>query len=165
MEKKNLDYNLIIKGVLVVGGLYTGYKVLNTLFTGLGLIKSKDETDLDNNINSGTSAAADAFNPAYYRDAKAKGKIIKDLSLSDQNLYKTQLYNCIGYIFDSPYNCLTVFQKLSYKTQVSVLADAFQNAYGSELLGYLLTKLDTDKQRTILNQILKRVGDLPSGIS
>ncbi len=166
MNRKDIDYNFLIKGGLIVGGLFVGYKIVNSLLEGIGLKKSDEEKKLDEEIHQNYTNALDAFNPLYYQDAKRQGYRIQDLTPSEQNIIKEAVYKCIGYVYDSPQKCLAAFTSyLKFKTQVSVIAHTFVNAYGESMLGYLTDRLDTDSQREVLNQILSFVANLPSGIS
>lgn len=165
MNKKDLDYNFLIKGGLVIGGLFIGLKIVNSLLTGLGLKKSEDEIKIDTDIKNNYASALEAFNPEYYLQAKAAGKSIQDISASSQEIIKKAVHNCIGYIYDDPQKCLAAFTaNLKFKTQVSVVSHSFLNAYGETMLGYLANSLDTASQKDVLNQILEYVKYLPTGI-
>ena len=50
-KKINLDYNFIIKGGLVLGGLYFGYKIINILFKAVGLTPDKEQIKKDVELN------------------------------------------------------------------------------------------------------------------
>lgn len=164
--KKEIDYNFLIKGGLVVGGLFIGYKLVNSLLQGLGLKKTDNELKLEENIKNNYASALEAFSPEYYLQAKSAGKIIQDISPGSQDIIKNAVYNCIGYIYDNPQKCLAAFTtNLKYKTQVSVVSHSFENAYGESMLGFLSDHLDTASQKDILNRILEFVKNLPSGIS
>ncbi len=163
---RGVNKNIIIYGVLGAAGLYAGYKLLSTILEGLGLKKSEEEKKIDSEIENNYVKVQDVFSPNYYLNAKSQGKRIQDVSPSDQEYIKSSIYNCIGYFYDSPQKCLSAFTtNLKYKTQVSIVAHSFLNAYGQDMLGYMTDRLDTGGQRQVLNQILSYVNSLPSGIS
>ena len=165
-QGEKIDTNLLIKGLLILGGGLLGLKIINTVLQGLGLKKTDDEIQIDNAIKENYSGALEAFNPEYYLQAKASGKTIRSISAESQQIVKSSIYNCIGYVYDNPQKCLAAFTtNLKYKTQVSVVSHSFVNAYGESMLGYLTDRLDTASQKAVLNQILEYVKNLPSGIS
>jgi hypothetical protein len=146
-----------------VGGLVT-YKLANTFFEGFGLKKTDEEREIEDSIEENFNKGKESWNPAFYLNAKAAGRIIQDLSAIDQERLKNMIYNqCVGYIYDSPSFCITAITTLKYKTQVSVLAHAFENAYGKDLLSFLTDRLDSTGQKKALEEILRHVAYLPNG--
>ncbi|HNC36739.1 MAG TPA: hypothetical protein PLD32_09240, partial [Saprospiraceae bacterium] len=105
-QGEKIDTNLLIKGLLILGGGLLGLKIINTVLQGLGLKKTDDEIQIDNAIKENYSGALEAFNPEYYLQAKASGKTIRDISAESQQIVKSSIYNCIGYVYDNPQKCL-----------------------------------------------------------
>lgn len=119
--------NLILWGL----GIAAGYNyVLVPLLESLHLKKS--DTQLANE-----AAPVIQNNPwsiNFYKSAPGGSALLTTAVAKD---YAYQLYEYPGIFFDSYNTVLGVFQKLRTKTQVSFLADIFQQEYKQSLYGYL----------------------------
>ncbi len=95
---------------------------------------------------------SNSFDPSYYKKVKG-AQLLPQTSLA---LYRDKIYKAdtLGPINDDQ-AVIDVFNKLTYKTQVSQLADAFQQKYKQNLLEFLgMLKKDN------LNLILTKVNGL-----
>jgi hypothetical protein len=128
MAKSNFlkDNSSLIIGLVVV---YFGYtKVIKPLLEGVGLSKSEAELEIEKQ----TSNPASPWNPNYWR--KAGATIITNAQV--QKFIET-IWNAPGYVYDDFDAVLGVFKQLKTKSQVSYLADKFNQVKGKDLLNWL----------------------------
>jgi hypothetical protein len=117
--------NLII-GLVVV---YFGYtKIVKPLLESVGLSQSEAELEVEKQ----TSNPQSAWNPNYWR--KGGATIITNENV---NNYIEKIWNAPGYFSDDFDAVLGVFKQLKTKSQVSYLADKFNQVKGKDLLNWL----------------------------
>lgn len=117
--------NLII-GLVVV---YFGYnKVIKPLLENIGLQKSSEELEIEKQ----TSNPLSPWNPNYWR--KTGATIITNANV---NKYIDTIWNSVGYFYDDFDAVLGVFKQLKTKSQVSYLADKFNQSKSKDLLNWL----------------------------
>ncbi len=152
---KILDYkyfwHIIVTIVIVV-----------VLFVYLNKRKKKEQyalfLDAINDISTQSGDAADkakysnAFDPSYYKKVTG-AQLLPQTSLT---LYRDKIYksDTTG-PFNDDATVIDVFNKLTSKTQVSQLADAFQKQYKQNLLAFL-----NMLKKENLNLILTKVNNL-----
>jgi len=95
------------------------------------------------------------FSPAYYKQFAGAPL----LTVNTANAYCATIYDAQGWFNDDESAVYGVFHQLSYKTQVSWLAERFYALYGKSLLGYLNEFMNQSELATIANicQKLKNV--------
>ena len=128
MAKSNFlkDNSSLIIGLVVI---YFGYtKVIKPLLEGVGLSKSEAEIEIEQQ----TSNPSSPWNPNYCR--KGGATIITN---SQVQKFIDTIWNAPGYTFDDFDAVLGVFKQLKTKSQVSYLADKFNQAKGKDLLNWL----------------------------
>jgi hypothetical protein len=120
------DNSSLIIGLVV---LYFGYtKVIKPLLEGVGLSKSDEEIEIEKQ----TSNPESPWNPNYWR--KGGATLIRE---ADVKRFVNTIWNAPGYISDDFDAVLGVFKQLKTKSQVSYLADKFNQMKGKDLLNWL----------------------------
>jgi hypothetical protein len=120
------DNSSLIIGLVVV---YFGYnKVIKPILESVGLQKSNEELEIEKQ----TSNPGSAWNPNYWR--KGGATIITNANV---NKYIETIWNAPGYFSDDFDAVLGVFKQLKTKSQVSYLADKFNQVKGKDLLSWL----------------------------
>ena len=125
MDKK-LQEN-IIKYAIGAGLAY--FLVARPILMKLGILKSDKQTSIENE----TLKIDSAFNPNYWKQFSGP-KVITDIALND---IINIIQDSFGVISDNYDAVLAQFKKLSYKTQVSYLADKWQQQKGTDFLSFL----------------------------
>lgn len=163
-KAKDIDVNFVVKGVLVLGSLYSAYKLLK----GLGLIKDPNAEKKDIDLNQSIEDTNVILSSSLVNDIKSKGLNYQDL---DQNLAK-KLSNDFWYawkfgVLDEKF-LINIFSQLKYQSQVSILSAWVEGAYGESLIDHITKHLgsifSTDDDETAIKQIFDRIKKLPSGI-
>ena len=120
------DNGQLIIGLVVV---YFGYtKVIKPILESVGLQKSDEELEIEKQ----TSNPGSAWNPNYWR--KGGATLIRE---ADVQRFVNTIWNAPGYLFDDFDAVLGVFKQLKTKSQVSFLADKFNQMKGKDLLNWL----------------------------
>lgn len=134
----------------------------NTIMEFLGLKDDKDEKETNENLAAAAAAAASGnwFSPSYYKSSKDP-KLVD--AASAKNLAKT-IYDSVGYVYDNSTKAAGAIKQLSYKSQVSQVADVFQKEYSHDLKAFMDTAFDTDDQKKTLASIYNYVKNLNSGL-
>lgn len=128
MSKSNFlkDNSNLIIGLVVI---YFGYtKVIKPLLESVGLSQSEAEIE----VQKQTSNPQSPWNPNFWRKGGAT-----ILTVADTNRYINTIWNAPGYITDDFDAVLGVFKQLKTKSQVSYLADRFNQVKGKDLLNWL----------------------------
>lgn len=124
LESKDVYPYLIIGGALAVTG------VLKKILISLGVLDSKDSTDLDNAATNPGSF----WNPAYYKNFSSYTWTI---DRAGAETLTEQLKDAFG-LFDDCEECaIAVFKQLKTRSQVSYLADVFYQMTGQDLLTFI----------------------------
>ena len=122
------------KTILVVGavglGIYILYKPIKALFDTFGITQSKTEEEVQ---SLQTSGVKNPFSPLYYKSINKA--ILMPVAMA--NAKAKAIYESITYLGNDYAKILAIFKTLSYKTQVSFLAQQFQTLYKQDLLEYL----------------------------
>ena len=122
------------KTILVVGavglGVYILYKPIKALFDTFGITQSKTQEQVQSLQTSGVKSP---FSPLYYKGVR----LAKLLTIAQANAKAKAIYDSITYLGNDYAKILAIFKTLTYKTQVSFLAQQFQALYKQDLLEYL----------------------------
>jgi hypothetical protein len=124
----NENNNYIVPIVLGVGGLIIANNIISRIFD-----KSQEQRDNE------AAATGNAWQPNYWRDYALKnGGYVHIIGVNGAKFSAQQIYNALRHVIDDDDVVINIFQQLNYKTQVSYLADIFQQQYGKSLYTYLL---------------------------
>lgn len=99
-----------------------------------------------------TAGKEDYFNPNYYK--KVNGA--KILTVAAAQMLSKKIYDSKGVFNDDEAQLYSAFQALTYKTQVSFLAEQFARIYNKSLYGYLdsfLNVTELGNVATICNKL------------
>jgi len=147
----------LLKYAIFTGLIYFG--VVRPILQKVGIVKTKEDvlvltqTNLPNSENP--------FSPIFYKKAGA-GAILLKRDFANQ--LAKRIYNAMGYLTDDESEVFSVFRNLKTQTQVSYLADVFQQNYKSDLLEFLkkgknqfnvASGLNSDELSVILNIVNK----------
>jgi hypothetical protein len=153
---KKEDKQLLLYG----GGLLLVYfGVLRPILKKLGIqnsaadISVQQQQQLPNNQN--------AFSPIYWKQFPSATLLTR---AGTEQLAK-RIFDAMGYFSDDEAAVISVFRQLKYKTQVSWLADIFQQNYKTDLFDFLKNGKGTLWQAGLnsdeLNEIINLVNKLP----
>jgi hypothetical protein len=133
MAKTQIDTKTIITVGAVGFGIYVLYKPIKALFDTFGITQSQTAQAV-NTLQ--TSGAKSPFSPLYWRSLKGTVRL---LPVAQANAKAKAIQDSIGYFKTKPdfSKILAIFKTLSYKSQVSFLAQQFQALYKQDLLDYL----------------------------
>lgn len=130
MAKQQIDQKTIITIGAVGLGIYILYKPIKALFDTFGITQSQTSQAVQ---QAQTSGAKSPFSPLYWRSFNNA----KILTQANSTAKAKAIYNSITYLGNDYSRILAIFKTLSYKTQVSYLAQKFQELYKMDLLEYL----------------------------
>ena len=156
MEKSNFfeeNKDLLIKLGIVAGGFLF---IARPILKSIGVIKSQEEKASEVLAQQNATSIKSPFSANYYKSVK--NALI--LTKSGADAFAKTIYDAIGFFTDDESAVYGVFRQLKSQTQVSFLAEAFYNNYGTDLYSYLAKNLN-DGEMAIVNQI---VNSLPSNI-
>jgi len=153
---KQDDSKLLLYG----GGLIIVYfGILRPLLEKLGIAKSQadqqviNQQSLPNNKNP--------FSPIYWKTVSGAKLFTRNAT----NSLAKRIYEAMGFFSDDEPAVYSVFSQMKYKTQVSWLADVFQQNYKIDLLDFLKRGKGQLPQAGLnsneLQQILNIVNALP----
>jgi len=147
----------VIKYVLFGAIAYFG--VLKPILQKLGIVQTKEDVLVNNQSNLPNSE--NPFSPVFYKKAGAGALLLKK---DFANQLAKRIYNAMGYISDDESEVYSVFRLLKSQSQVSFLADVFQQNYKSDLLEFLkkgknqfnfASGLNSDELSIVLNIVNK----------
>jgi hypothetical protein len=147
---KQDDSKLLLYG----GGLLIVYfGILRPLLEKLGIARSQAEQQVINQQNLPNNK--NVFSPVYWKTIPGAKLITRNAT----NSLAKRLFDSMGYFSDDESAVYSVFSQLKYKTQVSWLADIFQQNYKMDLLDFLKrgkgqlpqAGLNSDELQQILN--------------
>jgi hypothetical protein len=120
-------------------------KPIGDVTDSLNITDTKEEKAakkaLQDNLNAlNKKTDTNPFNPLFYKNLAKKinpntQRVVLATVAAREALSK-QIYDAIGYLYDSPEKIEGAFKQLSYKSQISHLADHFQNKYKTDLLSF-----------------------------
>jgi hypothetical protein len=147
---KQDDSKLLLYG----GGLIIVYfGILRPLLEKLGIARSQADQQLINQQNLPNNK--NPFSPVYWKTIPGAKLYNKNDTIS----FAKRIYEAMGFFSDDEPAVFSVFSQLKYKTQVSWLADVFQQNYKMDLLDFLKrgkgqlpqAGLNSDELQQILN--------------
>lgn len=154
--------------VIVIAIVAIAFIIINKLFggingflEGIGLKKDEKEIQLDSDLAkflSNSSNPSNPFSPSFYKSAPGGAKL---LTVAAAKVLAKQIYDSVGWMYDSPENAFAAIKQCSAQSQVSFLADQFGKEYSKDLVSWLNQKFDTDGQKVILREIFYYVSKLP----
>ena len=169
------------QNILVIGGigialLYIMRSGVNDLFTSLTdrLNLTESPTEKQSATQYSTTPASNPFNPNYWRELQksAYPKKVFFVTANDANRIIMDLYDSVHvYLPIAPDadRILGIFSRLKYKSQISFIADKFQQKYNRDLLTFLDNGSpffvgNTGLSDQSMRKLLTYVNSLPSGI-
>jgi hypothetical protein len=157
---------VVVALVLAVVFFKSVKKIFDSIMETLGLKDSKEETEnkelIDTSVNHENSLGVNsAWSPQYYRN-KPNSKIFTQ---AKTDALVNQLWDSVGYFYDTPSKADGAIKQCSTKSQVSWLASNFQNKHSAGLLNWMENHFDDGEEREYLAGILRYVANLPSGLS
>ena len=167
--------------VLII--LFAGGKFLSKLFglpgqiitkvgEGLGITATPEQQATVKEINDlldewARNPQKNPFAPSYWKEIKAQAtgnKVVKLYTNSIARAYAAQVKSSVGTFVDSPEKAVGFVNATEYKSQISYVADIFQQMYGEDMLSYLVSHMDTAQQLAYLKNILNTANARPSGL-
>ena len=132
MAKQQIDTKTILTVGAVGFGIYILYKPIKALFDTFGITQSETAQKVQ---ELQTSGAKSPFSPLYWKSIKGAHLMPQAYATAKAKA----IFDSINYTAVKPdYNkILAIFKTLTYKTQVSFLAQTFQTLYKQDLLEYL----------------------------
>lgn len=146
-------------GEWVAAGIvvYLGYdKVIKPLLQKLGIQKSEAEINIEQeSIDPGSP-----FNVNFWKQAPAGAKLLK---VADAQKYAKDIWDSVGWFYDDFEKVYSIFKQLRFQSQVSFLADTFQQQYKKDLLAWLEGDLwPSDRYSTDQVELIRKyVKNLP----
>lgn len=147
--------------ILLYGGglLIVYFGILRPLLEKLGIATSAAEQTI--NTQTTVQNQKNPFSPVYWKTIPNATLITKNATIG----LCQRIYNAMGYFTDNESEIFSVFNQMKYKTQVSWLADIFQQQYKIDLFDFLRRGKGTLPQAglsdTELQQIINQVNKLP----
>lgn len=130
MAKQQIDQKTILTIGAVGLGIYILYKPIKAIFDTFGITQSQTSQAVQQQQTSGSKSP---FSPLYWRSIKNA----HILTQADSSAKAKAIYESINWLGNDYARILAIFKTLSYKTQVSFLADKFAQMYKTDLLDYL----------------------------
>ena len=127
---KQIDQKTILTIGAVGLGIYILYKPIKALFDTFGITQSATAEAVQ---QAQTSGAKSPFSPLYWKSVRGAHL----LPIAQANAKAKAIFDAITYTGNDYSKILAIFKTLSYKTQVSFLAQQFQSLYKQDLLEYL----------------------------
>jgi len=127
LPKLDKNEKVIILGALGIGVLYFG--LLNPLLHFLGVKTGADTVTLDQQASNPGSF----WQPSFWRNTTNPMLLTR----ASAEALAREIYNASGYWNDDEDKIKAIFKSLNFQTQVSFLADVFNQLYGADLLSWL----------------------------
>lgn len=144
--------------ILAGAVVYLSYdKIIRPLLETLGLKKSQEQQNVENEANNPLSP----FAGNNFLSKAPAGSLI--LTQADADKYATDIWNSVGYFYDDFEKCFSVFKKLKTQSQVAALAQKFADKYKKDLVTWLMGDVwPSDRfSDTQVNAIITYVHKLP----
>lgn len=127
---RKIDTQTIVTIGAVGLGIYILYKPIKALFDTFGITQSATAEAVKNIQTSGSKSP---FSPIYWKSVRGAHL----LPVAQANAKAKAIFDSITYTGNDYNKILAIFKTLTYKTQVSFLAQQFQMLYKQDLLEYL----------------------------
>ena len=118
---------IILIGAGAVALIYFG--VLNPILQALGIKTTVANRELD----TASTDPGSPWSPAMYKRVQNARIMTRDSAAK----LASELYNSFGVFNDCEECAIAVFKKLSFRTQVSFLAETFAQIYGQDMLTFI----------------------------
>jgi hypothetical protein len=141
----------VVIGGIIVGGLY--FLIVRPILQKVGIIKTKEEKEQDEqekNLSQGTDSP---FNPNYYKTAKAGTALV---TKATAQAVAKQIHDAKGYLNDNEEQVYGAIRQLANKAQLSWVADNFYTLYQQDLYTYIRAFL-SDSEMSIVNGLAKNL--------
>lgn len=190
MTKQEAEANskILLTIAIIVGGFialsYIGGGI-NSFLESLGLKSDPEEKKLDEDLEKAEEKTEakqpvesewkpENFNPyqpnlSIYNLQKYIQKNNTRLKINSypSGYFKgnaKQVYDSVGYIYDSPEKGLSAVKSFTTKLGIAYLLSDFQKKYQKDMFEFLKNKYNTDEQKEILKKIYTYVNNLPVGV-
>jgi hypothetical protein len=127
-----LDMSDIMPIFFIVGGIIA-FDLIKKVLEKLGLWKSPDTKELDDMASDPNSA----WSPNFYKTKPANASWTYPITTSTADQYAKDIYNSFGGFNDCEECVKAVFKKLRTKSNLSFLAEIFEQKYDSDLLDFV----------------------------
>ena len=151
MAKKGLDINP--NTVLIAGTAVFGLIVARKILVSFGLLGGRGQREVVSELQNPNSP----WKPTFWKSAPTGSALIKR---STAEAYAKTIYDALNWYADDTAKVTGVFSALRTKSQVSFLADVFQQVYGADLLSYLQEGSDTFPWNGLGDDELLRITNL-----
>jgi hypothetical protein len=130
MDNKNQDI-LFRLGIAV--GVY--FLVIKPILQKLGIEKTPEQVKDEEEKKQASTNLESPFSPRFWKEELAIKKEVKLLTTKAKTQFAAIIYAALnrGYLGDDVAAILGVFRQLKYKSQVSYLADFFEQKYQLDL--------------------------------
>ena len=126
MAKQQININT----VLIAGTAIFGLVVVRGILVRFGVLQGRGGATVQREQTNPNSP----WKPTFWKSAPAGAALIKSATA---NQYAATIHNAFS-LFQDDFNAIfSVFSQLRTKSQVSFLADIFQQKYGEDLLSFL----------------------------
>lgn len=153
----------IVAIVLVITIFSKIFKGFSGAMEGLGLKDSKEGAEnkklIDQAVNAANSGGTGSpWSPNFYKSAPPGSALF---TVSQAQLLAKQIWDSVGYVYDTPSRGSAAIKQCKTKSQVSFLAEQFYKLYTKDLISWLNDKYDIMGQREYLRGIIDYVNSLP----
>lgn len=159
MDEKTGKFLIYIAVIIV--GLVIVVKVLGGIDSVLEMFGLKDSADKKKAKEAVDAADANSsgspFNPNLYNNRPSGTKVLLQTTCND---LAKQVYNSVGYIYDTPEQAEGAFKQCSSKVQVSQVCKAINDLYDIDAFEWMKRTFDTQAQIVILASIVNYCNNL-----
>ena len=85
-------------------------------------------------------------------------------SLDTLNKQAKELYDSVGYFYDSPERLTNMISKIPNKLYLSEVLRVFKKNYSKDFFEWIMSKMDKDNQKKYLFNFFKTIDQLPLGV-
>lgn len=151
-ELKQAGKEIAVRAVPWVIGAGVLFVVLRVIGQKIGLIETKESKEFDKQSQTFSSSKDSAFSPTYYKNVIGAHLVTRATA---QQLAK-KIYDADDLTDDDENDVYAALRQLQYKTQVSWLADVFNQMYQQDLYGYMRSFLD-DNEMNVVHAIVNQM--------
>lgn len=149
--------------VIVVLIASKGFEIINSIFSGLGIIDDKKEKENEiaivNTVDEENKKTTNSFwSPTFYTEAPGNATLFTPDQAKNVAL---QFWDSVGYVYDTPSKGAAAMRRIYTGAQLSQVVYAFGKQYGLDLLSWLQNKYNTSEQKEILKDMLSYSSRLP----
>jgi hypothetical protein len=104
------------------------------------------------------SLISSPWNPAFYKNSPNDSLLFYS---STAKKLAAQIYDSVGIVYDNSDQGVAAIKQAQTQTQISFLADIFNQLYSQDLFAYMQFHYDTEAQLANLHTIIDYVNSLP----